>query len=44
VPSIYDVPLSYHAEGLDSEVLAAFGIAGAPRPRISKRGARSRAG
>src|SRR5206468_12442836 len=26
VSSIYDVPLSYHAEGLDTEVLAAFGI------------------
>src|SRR5215204_4032680 len=34
VPSIYDVPLSYHAEGLDSEVLAAFGIAGAPDPHL----------
>ena len=34
VPSIYDVPLSYHAEGLDSEVLAAFGIAGAPEPHL----------
>ena len=26
VASIYDVPLSYHAEGLDTEVLAAFGM------------------
>ncbi len=26
VASIYDVPLAYHAEGLDAEVLAAFGI------------------
>jgi CTP synthase len=26
VESIYDVPLAYHAEGLDAEVLAAFGI------------------
>jgi CTP synthase len=26
VGSIYDVPLSYHAEGLDDEVLAAFGM------------------
>jgi CTP synthase len=34
VCSIYDVPLSYHAEGLDSEVLAAFGIAGAPEPTL----------
>ncbi|MEE9346790.1 MAG: CTP synthase [Robiginitomaculum sp.] len=28
--SIYDVPLAYHAEGLDSEVLAHFGIDDAP--------------
>jgi CTP synthase len=34
VASIYDVPLSYHAEGLDSEVLAAFGIAGTPQPDL----------
>ena len=26
VASIYDVPLAYHEEGLDAEVLAAFGI------------------
>ncbi len=26
VDSIYDVPLAYHGEGLDAEVLAAFGI------------------
>ncbi|MFN7286222.1 MAG: CTP synthase [bacterium] len=26
VGSIYDVPIAYHREGLDSEVLAAFGI------------------
>ncbi|WP_029030147.1 CTP synthase [Salinarimonas rosea] len=35
VPSIYEVPLSYHAEGLDTEVLAAFGIADAPEPDLS---------
>ncbi len=29
--SIYDVPLAYHAAGLDREVLAAFGIDPAPR-------------
>src|SRR3569833_3152851 len=29
---IYDVPIAYHTEGLDDEVLAAFGIADAPRP------------
>lgn len=34
VPSIYDVPLSYHAEGLDDEVLAAFGIDDAPAPKL----------
>jgi CTP synthase len=36
VASIYDVPLSYHGEGLDHEVLAAFGIAGAPEPRLER--------
>ncbi|WP_349368517.1 CTP synthase [Salinarimonas sp.] len=35
VPSIYEVPLSYHAEGLDTEVLAAFGLADAPEPDLS---------
>jgi len=34
VPHIYDVPLAYHQEGLDSEVLAAFGIDPAPKPRM----------
>tara|TARA_R110002126_G_C10490973_1_gene504731 strand:+ start:134920 stop:136548 length:1629 start_codon:yes stop_codon:yes gene_type:complete len=34
VVSIYDVPISYHHEGLDTEVLAAFGIEPAPAPRI----------
>ncbi len=34
--SIYDVPLAYHAEGIDTEVLAAFGIdEGANAPDIS---------
>ena len=36
VASIYDVPMSYHAEGLDEEVLAAFGIKGAPAPDLSR--------
>ena len=36
VASIYDVPLSYHAAGLDTEVLAAFGIADAPPPDLSR--------
>ncbi len=31
VASIYDVPLAYHREGLDAQVLAAFGIKDAPR-------------
>ena len=34
VPHIYDVPMAYHREGLDSEVLAAFGIEPAPKPRM----------
>jgi CTP synthase len=34
VPNIYDVPLAYHDQGLDDEVLAAFGIAGAPPPAL----------
>ncbi|TCR62744.1 CTP synthase [Bosea sp. BK604] len=33
--SIYDVPLSYHAEGLDTEVLAAFGMDASKEPDIS---------
>jgi CTP synthase len=36
VASIYDVPLAYHREGLDAQVLAAFGIAGAPAPRLDR--------
>ena len=34
VDNIYDVPMSYHKEGLDDEVLAAFGIEPAPAPRM----------
>jgi len=34
--SIYDVPLAYHAAGLDSEVLAAFGIDNAPAPKLTR--------
>jgi CTP synthase len=34
VANIYDVPISYHREGLDDEVLAAFGIDPAPAPRM----------
>ena len=36
VASIYDVPLAYHREGLDREVLAAFGIEGAPAPKLER--------
>ncbi|TYR33827.1 CTP synthase [Mesorhizobium microcysteis] len=34
VAHIYDVPMAYHKEGLDGEVLAAFGIDPAPKPRM----------
>src|SRR5919112_413406 len=34
--SIYDVPLSYHAEGLDREVLAAFGLDNARAPNLAR--------
>jgi CTP synthase len=33
---IYEVPLDYHAEGLDREVLARFGIKDAPAPNLGK--------
>ncbi len=36
VDTIYDVPMAYHREGLDSEVLAAFGIDPAPTPRMER--------
>lgn len=36
VRTIYEVPLSYHAEGLDTAVLDAFGLNGAPQPDLSK--------
>src|SRR6218665_2501754 len=35
VASIYDVPLAYHHEGLDREVLAAFGITDAKEPDLT---------
>ncbi|MBJ6125655.1 CTP synthase [Microvirga splendida] len=34
--SIYDVPLAYHEAGLDSEVLAAFGLDTAKSPNLSR--------
>lgn len=36
VDTIYDVPMAYHREGLDSEVLAAFGIDQAPEPKMDR--------
>jgi CTP synthase len=32
--SIYEVPLAYHHQGLDEQVLAAFDINGAPKPDL----------
>jgi CTP synthase len=34
--SIYEVPLNYHAEGLDEEVLRAFGIEAGLNPNLSR--------
>lgn len=34
VSTIYEVPLSYHAEGLDDQVLDSFGITDAPSPNL----------
>ena len=36
VASIYDVPLAYHREGLDTEVLDVFGIRDAPEPNLGR--------
>ena len=36
VSTIYDVPIAYHGERLDEEVLAAFNIADAPPPDLNK--------
>ncbi len=36
VATIYDVPIAYHEEGLDAEVLRAFGIADAPAPDLER--------
>jgi CTP synthase len=36
VASIYEVPGAYHAEGLDREVLTAFGITNAPPPDLER--------
>ena len=34
--SIYAVPLDYHREGLDAEILACFGITDAPEPDLTR--------
>ena len=36
VRNIYQVPAAYHTEGLDDEVLAAFGIKDAPPPDLAR--------
>ncbi|WP_254472672.1 CTP synthase [Bartonella sp. B1098] len=36
MPTIYDVPMAYHKEGLDSEVLCAFGIDSVPPPQMDR--------
>ena len=36
VTSIYDVPIAYHREGLDREVLTAFGLDGTTEPDLSR--------
>ncbi|MGI9406403.1 MAG: CTP synthase [Hyphomicrobiaceae bacterium] len=36
VKSIYDVPIAYHEEGLDAQILAAFGIVDAPKPDLGR--------
>ncbi|MGA0600655.1 CTP synthase [Caulobacter sp. KR2-114] len=35
-PNIYAVPLEYHAQGLDTEVLDVFGLKDAPAPDLSR--------
>jgi CTP synthase len=34
--NIYSVPLDYHAQGLDAEVLDVFGLTDAPKPDLSR--------
>ena len=36
VKTIYEVPLTYHEEGLDTQVLDCFGIKDAPEPDLTK--------
>ncbi|MEM8665608.1 MAG: CTP synthase, partial [Pseudomonadota bacterium] len=35
VATIYDVPIAYHREGLDDEVLNIFGLSEAPEPQLT---------
>jgi CTP synthase len=35
-PSLYDVPLEYHRQGLDREVLRCFGMEDAPAPDLTR--------
>jgi CTP synthase len=35
-PDIYSVPLDYHRQGLDAEVLAVFGVKDAPEPDLTR--------
>jgi len=36
VETIYEVPLSYHEQGFDTEVLRAFGVSDAPEPKLER--------
>ena len=36
VASIYDVPLAYHAAGLDDEILRIFGVRSAKPPELER--------
>jgi len=36
VKTIYEVPIAYHAEGFDTELLAVFGIRDLPEPDLSR--------
>jgi CTP synthase len=36
VETIYEVPLSYHEQGFDTEVLRAFGLSDAPEPKLGR--------
>jgi CTP synthase len=36
LPTIYQAPIAYHAQGFDTQVLSVFGIADAPAPDLSR--------